>query len=334
MRVTLQPDDLKFEADAGQTLLEAARAAGVELPHACRGGRCGLCVARLVRGEIDYADGAPAAVELRAIGPDEVLLCRAVARTDVVLDVRSIARAGAERPKRLPARVAAVEPLGPELARVWLRLPRAEPMLFRAGQYLDILLDRGQRRSYSIASPPYDADLLELHLRRGTPGGPGSALFDRLAPGLLLEVEGPHGRFAYATQDANAEVRTLLLVAGGTGFAPVKSILRHVLHEGRPGRVEVYRGARHARDLYDHEWLAGLASADPRLRYVVALSDEATAPLHRNGPVHEAVAADHADLSGAEVYAAGPPPMLEALSAIVHRLGLPRARFHHDLPTV
>lgn len=332
MRIALPADGTEFECGPDETVLEAARRAGVELPHACRGGRCGLCAARVLSGDTDYPSGTPAAVELHAIGPDERLLCRARARTDLVLDLSPVRPAGTARVKRLPARVARVETLGTDLVKAWLRLPRAEPFVFRAGQYLDVLFEDGERRSYSIASPPHDDEELELHLRRGTPGGPSALLFDRLAPGLLLQIEGPHGRFRYSPVDAGRTLRPLVLVAGGTGFAPVKSILRHVLDGGSRRVLRVYWGARRRAELYDHAWLQATAAAHPTLTYVPVLSDEPAAEGLRSGLVHEAVLADLPGVPDVEVYAAGPPPMLSALSAALSARGLDPARFHADRP--
>ena len=332
MRATLHPDGFGFDVGAGETILDAGRRAGVELPHACRGGRCGLCAAGLLAGQVSYPQGPPPAAELRAIGPTDVLLCRAHAATDVTIDVRPIRGVGVPGVQRLPARVASVERVGAELAKVWLRLPRAEPFVFRAGQYLDIVLADGARRSYSIASPPHDGDLIELHLRRGTPGGRGAQLFDQLAPRGLLEIEGPRGNFAY-TEPATADaVRPLLLLAGGTGFAPVKSILRHVLDGGSVRPLRLYWGARTRADLYDHAWLEAAAARHPNLSYVPVLSEEASSPGFRFGLIDSAVLGDHAELSGVDVYAAGPPPMLAAVRAALTARGLPLARFFCDEP--
>ncbi len=333
MRATLHPDGFQFSVGANETILDAARGAGVELPHACRGGRCGLCAAGLLAGEIRYPQGEPPAAELRAIMPSDVLLCRAHAVSDLVLDVRPIRGVGVPRVQRLPARVMTVERVGAELAKVWLRLPRAEPFAFRAGQYLDIVLADGARRSYSIASPPHDNELIELHLRRGTPGGRGAALFDQLAPRLLLEVEGPRGHFTYTEPAPSDQAGALLLIAGGTGFAPVKSILRHVLDGGSSRPVELYWGARARADLYDHEWLEQAAARHSNLRYVPVLSEEAApAEGFRVGLIDRTLAADPRDLSGADAYAAGPPPMLAAVRAVLHARGLPPSRFFCDEP--
>lgn len=331
-RITLLGDGTDFECRAGEPVLEAARRAGLELPHACRGGRCGLCAARVVTGRAAYPDGAPPAAELHALAPGEFLLCRAEALSDLTLDLAPVRTAGAARVKRLPARVARVETLNAGLAKVWLKLPRAESFVFRAGQYLDVLLGDGERRSYSIASPPHDDEFLELHLRRPRAGGLAAAFYDRLAPGVLLEIEGPRGRFRYSPSDAGRHLRPLVLVAGGTGFAPMKSILRHVLDGGSSRALVLYWGARRREELYDHGWLTECASRHPTLRYVPVVSDEPAATGVRTGLVHEAVTADLPESPDVDVYAAGPPPMLDALRIALAARGLAPEHFHADLP--
>lgn len=328
-RVRLEPGEESFTVAPGETVLDAGRRAGLDLPHACRGGRCGLCAARLVDGRCEYPAGEPAALGLRAVPEDSVLLCRAHPLSDLRLDIRPIRAAGAAAgPRRLPARIAAIEDLAPDLRRVLLKLPRAEPFPYRAGQYLDILAADGERRSYSIASAPEPGALLELHLRRGTPGGVGARLFDSLAPAGLLEIEGPFGDFAF---DAHDPARPLVLVAGGTGFAPVRAILYAALAAG-DFPVFLYRGARTAEELYDHDALLGLERTSPRLRYVAVLSEQAPPPPLRAGWLHEAVCADFAHFASASFYAAGPPPMLKALRSALIELGLDGSRFHSDLP--
>jgi len=215
-----------------------------------------------------------------------------------------------------------------------LRLPAVERLRFHPGQYLDVLLPGGRRRSFSIASPPHDSELLELHVRRVSGGGFTARLFDaggtsdaRLTPGSLLRIEGPIGQFSY-----RAGVSPILMIAGGTGFAPLKSLLRHVLETGIGRDVHLYWGARHAHDIYEEARVLEWVQRHPRLTFTVVLSEPtATEAAHsRVGFVHEAVLADYPDLSGFEVYAAGPPAMIEAIRASFPRHGLPEGRLYFD----
>jgi CDP-4-dehydro-6-deoxyglucose reductase len=216
--------------------------------------------------------------------------------------------------------------------QVWLRLPSVERLRFHAGQYLDVLLEGGRRRSFSIASPPHDSELLELHVRRVSGGGFTERLFGAtgaaaLREGALLRIEGPLGQFSY--RDGSG---ALLMVAGGTGFAPLKSMLRHLLEQGQHRPIHFYWGARHTQDLYEEAQVLAWVQRYPQLTFTAVLS-EATAleaAHHRVGWVHEALLADHPSLADCEVYAAGPPAMIEALRSRLPQHGLPPQRLYFD----
>jgi CDP-4-dehydro-6-deoxyglucose reductase, E3 len=232
--------------------------------------------------------------------------------------------------KTLPCRIARLEPLAPDVMQVWLRLPAVESLPFQPGQYLDVLLEGGRRRSFSIASPPHDSSHIELHVRRVDGGGFTERLFgagEPLCAGALLRIEGPIGQFTYRAGET-----PLLMIAGGTGFAPLKSMLRHALENGSRRPIHLYWGARQATDLYEEarvlEWLARY----PQLTFSAVLSEaQPGAAGHRRlGLVHEAVLADHPQLEEFEVYAAGPPAMIEALRASCPRHGLPAGRLYFD----
>jgi len=229
--------------------------------------------------------------------------------------------------KTLPCRIARLTPLAPDVLQVFLRLPAVESLRFDPGHYLDILLDGGRRRSFSIASPPHDSDLLELHVRRVAGGGFTEHLFDALPVGSLLRIEGPIGQFVYRESQA-----PLLMIAGGTGFAPLKSMLRHVLEGGIDRPIHLYWGARQPRDIYEEELVLTWARQYPQLRFTAVLSEatETKAPHHRLGWVHEAVLADHANLNPFDVYAAGPPALVEAIRASFPRHGVREGRLFFD----
>jgi CDP-4-dehydro-6-deoxyglucose reductase len=264
-----------------------------------------------------------------------VLLCQARAASDLTVEARLIASVADVEMKTLPCRIERLVPLAPDVMQVWLRLPSVERLPFHAGQYLDVLLEGGRRRSFSIASPPHDAGLIELHVRRVPGGGFTERLFGAedgsagapLAAGSLLRIEGPIGQFVYREGTG-----PLIMVAGGTGFAPLKSILRHVLENGIRRPVHLYWGARHQQDLYEEAQVLEWLGRYPQLSYTAVLS-EATrieATHQRSGWVHEAVLADHPALTGTEVYAAGPPAMIEALRASFPRHGLEPGRLYFD----
>ncbi|MCZ8130139.1 MAG: 2Fe-2S iron-sulfur cluster-binding protein [Steroidobacteraceae bacterium] len=330
MQVTLRPQGRTFAIDAADTVLDAARRAGLVLPHSCKGGNCGSCRARLVSGRIDYPRGRPAGLADDEVAQGYVLLCRAHALEDLVLEAREIRRAGEVETKQLPCRVERLQRLAPEVMALYLRLPAVEDFEFRAGQYLDILPGDGKRRSFSIASPPHDASLIELHVRRGNEFT--VSVFETMQPGHLLRIEGPLGRFVYREPEAGQAEGPAILVAGGTGFAPMKSILRHVLETGGRRRLHLYWGARNEADLYDDAWLRERVERFPQFRYtpVLSMPSDEEAARHRTGLVHEAVLTDWPDLANADVYACGPPALVDALRGALPSRGLPPDRFHCD----
>jgi CDP-4-dehydro-6-deoxyglucose reductase len=308
-------------------VLEGALAAGLNLPHSCKSGHCASCRARLRAGEIEYPNGIPVGLTAEEAQAGNVLLCQARARSDLIVEARLITNVAEVDIKTLPCRIARLTPLAPDVLQVFLRLPAVESLRFHPGQYLDILLDGGRRRSFSIASPPHDSELLELHVRRVAGGGFTEHLFGALPVGSLLRIEGPIGQFVYQANQA-----PLLMIAGGTGFAPLKSMLRHVIEGGIDRPIHLYWGARQSQDVYEEELVLGWARRFPQLRFTAVLSEatETRAPHHRLGWVHEAVLADHANLEPFDVYAAGPPALVETIRSTFPRHGVREGRLFFD----
>jgi CDP-4-dehydro-6-deoxyglucose reductase, E3 len=309
-QVRIQPHDRIVHVSTERPVLEAALSAGLNLPHSCRSGHCASCRARLISGQVHYPRGRPAGITEQEVSSGYVLLCQARADSDLVVEARLIASVAEVEIKTLPCRIDQLERLAPDVLRVLLRLPSVETLRFQPGQYLDVLLEDERRRSFSIASPPHDSELLELHVRRVPGGGFTETLFSSLQRGALLRIEGPLGQFVY-----REGTRPLILIAGGTGFAPIKSILRHVIEKGIDRELHLYWGARNAVDVYEEGLVLDWLKRYPRLRFSVVLSEApaSSAAHHRLGWVHEAVLADHPNLEPFEVYAAGPPASIEAI---------------------
>jgi CDP-4-dehydro-6-deoxyglucose reductase len=327
LKVHIAPYDRTIVVPQGRSVLEAALAAGLNLPHSCKSGHCASCRARLLSGEIRYPNGRPLGITAAEERQGEVLLCQARPVTDLRVEARLIASVEDVEIKTLPCRIAKMTPLAPDVMQVFLRLPAVEPLRFKAGQYLDVLLEGGRRRSFSIASPPHDSELVELHVRRVLGGGFTEAVFTTLHEGSLLRIEGPLGQFVYRERSAPA-----LLIAGGTGFAPLKSMLRHALENGSTRDVTLYWGARTPIDVYEEALVLEWQRQYPNLRFAVVLSeaDASQAAHHRLGWVHEAVLADHPSLAAFDVYAAGPPAMIEAIRASFPARGVDDDRLHFD----
>jgi CDP-4-dehydro-6-deoxyglucose reductase len=291
-----------------------------------------LCRARLLRGEIYYPDGAPLGLSEAEVAEGFVLMCQARARSDLLIETCEITSPDQARIKRLPARVERALPLSHDVMGLYLRLPAAEAFQFEAGQYIDVMLSGGRRRSFSIASPPHDSRLLELHVRRVAGGEFSAPLFDGDARSALLNIEGPLGQFRYRPGPA-----PMLLVGGGTGLAPLLSILRHVAENGIERDMTLYWGVRSERDLYAHDLLEKLAgrSGAPatrvaRFRYVPVLSEPSPAWHGARGWVHEAVLESLGDLDKYDVYAAGPPAMIAAVRGEFGRRGVEASRLFFD----
>jgi CDP-4-dehydro-6-deoxyglucose reductase len=332
LRIKLSTSGIEFSVRAEQSLLDAALDASLNLPHSCKGGNCGSCRARLLQGEIYYPNGAPLGLSEAEAAEGFVLMCEARARSDILLETFEITSPEQAVIKRLPARIECAVALSHDVMGLHLRLPAAEAFRFEAGQYIDVMLSGGRRRSFSIASPPHDSRLLELHVRRVAGGEFSAPLFDTDARSALLNIEGPLGQFTYRPGTA-----PMLLVGGGTGLAPLLSILRHVAENGIERDMTLFWGVRSERDLYAHDLLEKLAarSGTPaaraaRFRYVPVLSEPSPAWDGARGWVHEAVLESLGDLDKYHVYAAGPPAMIAAVRREFGRRGVAAGRLFFD----
>ncbi|MGH8203767.1 MAG: 2Fe-2S iron-sulfur cluster-binding protein [Steroidobacteraceae bacterium] len=315
MKVTVLPSNREFEARPHEPVLTAALRDHLNLPHSCKTGSCGLCRARVIRGSCEYPHGRPMGIEAADEAAGYMLICQAQAVGDLVIEMPEIRHVTDVEIKALPARVERMARLAPDVMGLWLRLPAIEPLTWQAGQYVDVMLPGERRRSFSLANPPHDAALLELHVRRAPGGAFSGQVFGGMEEGSLLRIEGPLGQFVYRPGE-----RPLLLVGGGTGYAPLKAIVRHVLESGARRDIVLYWGARTAAELYDDAWLRDLAAKRARFHY-----EPVTTEL-----VHEAVLRGVAGLAGYDVYAAGPPAMIDAVRAALRRQGADPDRIYFD----
>jgi CDP-4-dehydro-6-deoxyglucose reductase len=335
VRISLSKSNISFSVAPDQSLLDAALSASLNLPHSCKGGNCGSCRGRLLQGEIYYPNGPPLGLSDAEVADGFMLLCQARARSDLSIETYEITTPDQTLIKRLPARIDRAVPLSHDVMGLSLRLPVAEAFRFEAGQSIDIILPGGRRRSFSIASPPHDARLLELHVRRVVGGEFSAPLFDADTQSALLTIEGPLGQFVY-----RPGIAPMLLVGGGTGLAPLLSILRHVVENGIERDITVYWGVRSEPDLYAQavlEDLAGRAAAArpaqgraAPLRYVPVLSEPSPEWRGSRGFVHEAVLKDIDDLEKYDVYAAGPPAMIAAVRREFGQRGVAANRLFFD----
>ncbi|MHB8254214.1 MAG: CDP-6-deoxy-delta-3,4-glucoseen reductase [Acidiferrobacter sp.] len=328
MKVRIEPSGHEFDASPGETILEAALREGFHLPYSCRNGACGTCKGRVVSGTVVHGEYEPKAISAAERAAGIALFCRAVPQEAVVIEAREIGVAKDIIIKTLPCRVARMEKLAPDVMRLLLKLPQNERLQYLAGQYVDILLKDGRRRGFSFANAPSDDEFLELHIRH-VPGGLFSGhVFTAMKERALLRFEGPLGTF-FLREESTAPA---ILMAGGTGFAPMKAILEQAFHVGSERPLHLYWGARTRADLYLHDMALAWAQTYAQFRYTPVLSQPRPED-HWNGRVgyvHAAVAADWPDLAGHEVYASGPPQMIEAASGIFQKQGLRPETFYYD----
>jgi CDP-4-dehydro-6-deoxyglucose reductase, E3 len=325
MRVSLANTGRDFSAARGQSVLDAALSSGLNLPHSCKSGSCSSCKARLLAGEIEYPFGKPLGLSDAEVAAGFILMCQARALGDLTIETLEIHPAHEITIKRLPCRIERSMPLSHDVMALYLRLPAAEEFRFQAGQYIDVMLDGGRRRSFSIASPPHASRPLELHVRRVAGGEFTERLFEANSRNTLLTIEGPLGQFIYRQTDA-----PILMVGGGTGLAPLLSMLRHAIENDIPRNIMLYWGVRGERDLYAQAALAALAERSAGFRYLAVLSEASSQWGGRRGFVHDAVLADYRTLEGYDIYASGPPAMIDAVRSEFRKLGAAPERLYFD----
>ena len=330
--VTLQPSGRSFSVDRDEPILSAAIRQGIGLPYGCRDGACGSCKCRLLEGRVIHGAHQTKALSRAEEEAGLTLTCQAAPQTDVVLEVRTVPGAGEFAIRKMPCRVIRVEKPAPDVAILHLQLPANDPLRYHAGQYVEFLLAGGARRSYSMANAPHtqgDKPAIELHVRH-LPGGLFTDhVFGAMKEKEILRIEGPFGSF-FLREDTD---KPMVLLASGTGFAPLKAILEHMRFKNITRPTVLYWGCRSRADLYLHDWALKMAADMPNLQYVPVLSDPkpGDAWQGRTGFVHQAVMADLPDLSGHQVYACGTPVMVESAQRdFAAECGLPPEEFYAD----
>lgn len=326
--IRVEPSGHLFEATPDESLLAAAQRQGLLLPYGCRSGHCAACKGQVLQGRIDYPGAPPEGIEPQEQARGQALFCQAQARSDLVIEVAEIQAAGELRAQRLAVRVQTLERLAHDVMRLALQLPRDRRLQFLAGQYIEIITREGHRRAFSLANAPHDDGTLELHVRYVAGGDFTEHVFAGMRVGEVLQIDGPHGTFTLR----EASPRPVVLVAGGTGFAPIKGLLEHAFHVGIERPLHLYWGVRARRDLYLAALPTAWAETHANFRYTPVLSEPSPedAWSGRTGMVHEAVAADYPDTSELDLYAAGPPVMVRAVRDTVVPRGLPETRFYSD----
>ena len=326
--IQITETDHEFYCESDEAILAAALRQGVSLPYGCRNGSCGTCLGKVVSGEVVYSDGLPMALSEEDHKVGMSLFCQARPKSDLVLEAKEISTEQQIEIKTLPVRVETIEKLSGDVIRLYLRLPATERLQFLAGQWIDMLMKDGERRGFSIANAPYADDHIELHIRHVVGGRFTDFVFEQLKNNDLLRFEGPHGSF-FLREDAE---RPLILIAGGTGFAPLKGILEHAFKVGINRPMHLFWGVRGKQDLYLDELPKRWLQEQKNFSYTPVLSEPDAADdwTGETGFVDQAVAKVYKDMSAYSVYMAGPPVMIGACKTTFEKQGLPSDELFYD----
>jgi CDP-4-dehydro-6-deoxyglucose reductase len=326
--VTVQPSGRQFEVARDEVMLPAAIRQGIGLPYGCKDGACGSCKSRLLEGRVIHG-----AHQLKALSAEEeaaglILSCCATPQTDCIIESRQVTAADQFPVLKMPTRVMSIQRPAADVAVLKLQLPANQSFQYHAGQYVEFILRDGARRSYSMASAPELAQgVMELHIRHMPGGRFTDHVFGAMKEKEILRMEGPFGTFFLREDSA----RPVVMLASGTGFAPIKALIEHMEAKGLTRPTVLYWGARQAADLYLRDWAEAAAARLPWLRFVPVLSEPEADWSGRTGFVHQAVMADLPDLSGHQVYACGAPVMVQSAQRdFVAACGLPEEEFFAD----
>jgi CDP-4-dehydro-6-deoxyglucose reductase, E3 len=339
-QVSVQPSGRSFSVNSGEAILAAGIRQGIGLPYGCKDGACGSCKCKKISGTVVIGPHQSKALSIEEEAAGFVLTCCGVPHSDVVLESRQVTEAGAFPIKKMPVRVSLLEKKSHDVMLVRLQLPANDSFVFHAGQYVEFLLRDGARRSYSMANAPHAmaaqptatppvGPRIELHIRHMPGGKFTDHVFGAMKEKEILRIEGPYGSF-FLREDST---KPMVLLASGTGFAPIKAIIEHMQHLGLTRPATLYWGGRRPEDLYLHDWVLQKVSEMPQLKYVPVISDALPEDgwTGRSGFVHKAVLQDLPDLSGYQVYACGAPIVVDsARSEYIGQAGLLEEEFFAD----
>ena len=335
-QVTIQPAARSFTVERDEAILPAAIRQGIGLPYGCRDGACGSCKSKLVEGRVIHGAHQLKALSVAEEEAGYILTCCATPQTDCVVEARSVPGAGEYPVLKMPSRVLSIERAAADVAVLRLQLPANQNLQYRAGQYVEFILRDGARRSYSMANAPHALSAtpgsppsIELHVRHMPGGKFTDHVFSAMKEKDILRMEGPFGSF-FLREESD---KPMVLLASGTGFAPIKALIEQLESTGNTRPAVLYWGCRHKADLYQHDWAEQAAGRNTWLRYVPVLSEPKPEDgwRGRTGFVHEAVMADWPDLSSHQVYACGAPVMVDAAQRdFTARCGLPADEFYAD----
>jgi CDP-4-dehydro-6-deoxyglucose reductase len=328
-QITVHPSGRQFGCEADETILQAAMRQGVGLPYGCKNGACGSCKGKLLQGEVSHRAHQASALSEAEQSKGQTLFCCATPHADLVIEAREVLGIEEYPVRKMPTRIAKIERVAPDVVLMALQLPANERLQYRAGQYIEFILKDGSRRSYSLANPPHSDEHLSLHIRHMPGGLFTDQVFSSMKERDILRFEGPLGSF-FLREDSD---KPIILLASGTGFAPLKALVEHMRHQNSRRPVTLYWGGRRPQDLYMDALCRQWARDMPQFRYVPVISDALPEDnwQGRSGFVHLALVADWPDLSQHQVYACGAPVVIEAARRdLVAQCQLPPDEFFAD----
>lgn len=321
-QISITGEDIAFDCEDGETVLDAAERAGFAIPYSCRKGLCSSCEGDITKGAAQVRGQGRLAGATR-----DVLLCQARPLSDLEIAPRRIRKAERVTRKIFDAKIRKIERPAPDVAVVHMRFPIGNRAVFQAGQYLRVIMPDGDSRNYSLANPPHKNDGAELHIRH-VPGGKFSeTILTGLEKGAMLSLELPYGDFTLSENND----QTAILIATGTGFAPIKSIVEHQIKQGATRPLHLYWGANTQGDLYMQALAQKWAQTYDWFTFTPVLSNPGDDWSGRTGLVHLAVLEDHPDMSQSEVYACGAPIMItSAQTDFCAQAQLKKTAFYSD----
>lgn len=323
--IHIKNEDWNLTVGMGQSILEAGLADELALPHSCRSGNCGTCKCRLLSGEVEMSPYSEFALSDEEKQQGLILACRAVPWSDCEIELLDDDDLVAHPQRNMRCRVESIEDATHDIKIIRLSVESGGPFVFSSGQYAEIKLPGLPHRSFSMASQVAD-DLIEFHIRR-VPGGKVSEFVSStLSVGNEALVRGPLGS-AFLRESREGAI---LAIAGGSGLAPIKSIIDRALSLKTGEDVCLYYGARDERDIYLEDHFVELQALHPNFEFIPVLSEPQNPTDRRVGLVTDAVKSDHVDLEDFSAYLAGPPPMVEAAEVWLREQGVPRSRIHAD----
>ena len=322
-KIKIQSSGLEFHVKPSQTILEGAIASGITLPYGCQDGACGSCKGKVISGKYFLNEYQSSALTDSDIKAGNTLYCKSMAQEDLVIEPNIPEVYDQYSPKVLPVKVESLTRLNHDVMQMFLKLPAKETFRFKAGQYIEFIMGDSSRRAFSMANAPLDS-MIELHLRLIEGGKFTSFVFNEMKEKSIHRIEGPIGQFYLRDSE-----KPIIFIAGGTGFAPIKSIIEDMIANKNKRKIYLYRGVRSEKDFYMNELVNDWIKKLEGLTYIPVVEDGLSEDA-RSGYVHHAVLEDFKNLNDIQVYCCGAPGLVENAFKDLTKSGLPDDQFFAD----